>query len=93
MACYDPRHLIVINEVDVQTAVSNDLQAVELWDYGIGSTPLNQFVFVTGSKTGVAEAIVDLGGRTTSKDGYYVLGKRQSVFDVDLVISELSTRN
>ena len=73
-ACYDPFHLIVINEIDVETNQDNALQFVELWDYGMGDTPLDNFVFI-GSGTGSAADLTLPMAGLTSSNGYFVLGK------------------
>ena len=87
-ACYDPFHLIVINEIDVETNLDNSLQFVELWDYGMGDTPLDNFVFI-GSGTGsAADLTFPMDGSATSLTGYFVFGKT-GVANVNVGISKL----
>ena len=88
-ACYDPFHLIVINEVDVKTSFNDRLQMVELWDYGIGSTKLNGFVFVVGSDSPWASEVIDLSEETTSSTGFYVFGKTNRVSKADSIFTGL----
>lgn len=66
---------IIINEVDADTAGSDMLEFVELYDGGSGNTPLDGFVVVFFNGNGdTSYASFDLDGQTTNADGYFVLG-------------------
>ncbi|XP_065845583.1 uncharacterized protein [Oscarella lobularis] len=77
-ACYDPFHLVVINEVNANNPGEDNSEYVELWDYGMGSTPLGEFVVVLGNDDGFGElvyAVVALTGAQTHPNGYFVIGR------------------
>lgn len=67
---------IVINEVDADTAGSDTLEFVELYDGGAGNTPLDGLVvvFYNGSDNRSYDDAFDLDGYTTDADGFFVLG-------------------
>ena len=66
---------IVINEVDADTAGSDALEFVELYDGGAGNTPLDGLVVVFYNGNGDASYnAFDLDGFSTGADGYFVLG-------------------
>ncbi|MFT7669957.1 MAG: hypothetical protein ACI8X5_002664 [Planctomycetota bacterium] len=66
---------ILINEVDADTAGSDTLEFVELWDGGVGNTPLDGLilVFYNGSSDTSYNAF-DLAGFSTNASGYFLLG-------------------
>jgi hypothetical protein len=66
---------IVINEVDADTAGSDALEFVELYDGGAGNTPLDGLVvvFYNGSND-LSYRALDLDGFSTNTDGYFLLG-------------------
>ena len=66
---------VVINEVDSDTAGTDMLEFVELYDGGAGNTPLDGLVVVFYNGNGdVSYAAYDLDGFTTDSSGYFVLG-------------------
>ncbi|MGI9221702.1 MAG: Ig-like domain-containing protein [Woeseiaceae bacterium] len=67
---------MVINEVDADTAGSDSLEFVELFDGGAGNTPLDGLVvvFYNGSDNQSYNSAFDLDGYTTDADGFFVLG-------------------
>ena len=67
---------IVINEVDADTAGSDALEFVELYDGGAGFTPLDGLVvvFYNGSDNRSYGSAFDLDGFSTDANGYFVLG-------------------
>ncbi|NND47427.1 MAG: hypothetical protein HKN55_07150 [Woeseiaceae bacterium] len=66
---------IVINEVDADTAGSDALEFVELYDGGVGNTLLDGLVVVFYNGNGDASyAAFDLDGFSTDTDGYFHLG-------------------
>ena len=66
---------IIINEVDADTAGTDMLEFVELYDSGAGNTPLDGLVvvFYSGSND-LSYASFDLDGQSTDAGGYFVLG-------------------
>jgi endonuclease/exonuclease/phosphatase family metal-dependent hydrolase len=73
--CGGPTIDLIINETDADTAGSDALEFVELYDGGVGSSPLDGFVvvFMNGSDD-ASYAAYDLDGFTTDASGYFVLG-------------------
>ncbi len=91
---------IVINEVDADTASSDVLEFVELYDGGAGNTPLDGLVvvFYNGSDdrsynpAGFPNAI-DLDGFSTDADGYFLLGNAAVVPAPSIVFPGNSLQN
>lgn len=67
---------VVINEVDADTPGSDAAEFVELFDGGIGNTPLDGLVlvFYNGDNTDASYRAIDLDGLSTNGDGYFVAG-------------------
>lgn len=67
--------VIVINEVDSDTPGTDVLEFVELYDGGVGNSPLDGkvVVFYNGSND-LSYNAFDLTGYTTNSEGYFVLG-------------------
>ncbi|MFY0630182.1 MAG: endonuclease [Flavobacteriaceae bacterium] len=66
---------ILINEVDADTPGSDTLEFVELYDGGVGNTPLDGYVLVMyNGSNNLSYGAYDLDGQTTNADGYFVLG-------------------
>ena len=66
---------VLINEVDADTAGTDTLEFVELFDGGAGNTPLDGMVVVFFNGNGdVSYAAFDLDGLSTDANGYFVLG-------------------
>ncbi|MBL4604597.1 MAG: T9SS type A sorting domain-containing protein, partial [Flavobacteriaceae bacterium] len=66
---------LVINELDADTAGTDTLEFVELYDGGTGNTSLDGFVLVMyNGSNNLSYAAYDLDGQTTNADGYFVLG-------------------
>ena len=90
-ACYDPFHLVVISEANPDNPGLDNSEFVELWDYGIGSTPLGEFVvvLVDDNPLRIYDS-VSLTGAETHPNGYYVIGKTAiGDFTPDKRISQL----
>lgn len=83
-----PVRNILINEVDSDTPCADFAEFVELFDGGIGSTPLDGLVvvFYDGAND-TSYAAFDLDGYQTNASGYFTLGNT-SVSGVDLVFAE-----
>jgi hypothetical protein len=78
---------VIINEVDSDTPGTDVLEFVELYDGGIGNTPLDGLVVVFYNGNGdVSYASFDLDGRTTDANGYFTLGN-SAVAGVDLIFN------
>ena len=96
-ACYDPFHLVVINEVNAENPDEDNSEYVELWDYGMGSTPLGEFVVVLGGQA-LTElsvyAVVNLTGAQTHPNGYFVIGQTSiGDFTPDAPLDDLRGRS
>ncbi len=90
---------IIINEVDADTAGIDSLEFIELYDGGVGNTPLDGLVLVTynGSNDlsynlGGQTSGIDLDGLSTDASGYFVLGN-SAVAGVDFVFGDNSLQN
>ena len=81
---------IVINEVDADTAGSDALEFVELYDGGVGNTLLDGLVvvFYNGSDD-ASYAAFDLDGFSTDADGYFHLGNAAVVPTPSIIFSGL----
>jgi len=66
---------VVINEVDCDNVGADTTEFVELYDGGLGNTPLDglTIVFWNGSND-LSYAAFDLDGKKTNAQGYFVLG-------------------
>jgi hypothetical protein len=66
---------ILINEIDADTPGTDVLEFIELFDGGVGNTPLDGLVIVLyNGSNDRAYAAFDLDGKTTDANGYFVLG-------------------
>ncbi|MAD43730.1 MAG: hypothetical protein CMH98_01875 [Oceanospirillaceae bacterium] len=72
---------ILINEVDADQASTDTGEFVELYDGGLGNTPLTGYslVFFNGNNSDTAYQNFDLSAYTTDADGYFVLCGNSSV--------------
>lgn len=78
---------VIINEVDADTPGADAAEFVELYDGGVGNTPLDGLVVVFfNGNGGVSYAAFDLDGFTTDASGYFTLGN-PGVPGVDLVFN------
>jgi len=80
---------VIINEVDCDTPGTDLAEFVELFDGGVGNTPLDGYVVVFfngGAVNDASYAAFDLDGFTTNAAGYFTLGNA-AVPGVDLVFS------
>ncbi len=77
---------IVINELDADTAGTDALEFIELYDGGAGNTSLDGLVVVlyNGSDDQSYNNAIDLDGFSTDENGYFVIGSAL-VANVDLV--------
>jgi len=88
-----PTASILINELDADTAGTDTMEFVELYDGGTGNTILDGFVlvFYNGSNN-QSYAAYDLDGYTTNAEGYFVLGN-SAVPNVSIVIPTNGLQN
>ncbi len=78
-----------INEVDADTPSTDSAEFLELYDGGVGNTPLDGLVlvFYNGSNN-LSYLAFDLDGLTTDTDGYFVLcGNAANVTNCDLDVT------
>ncbi len=92
-ACFDAPN-VVINEVDADDASLDDMEFVELYDGGVGSTDLSGLVLVlyNGGSSDASYAAFDLDGKMTNADGFFVIGN-SNVPNVNLVFSDNTLQN
>jgi len=86
---------IRINEVDADTSGSDKLEFLELYDGGIGNTPLDGLVVVlyNGSDSRSYNAAFDLDGFSTNAEGFFVLGNAAVLPTPDMIINNNSLQN
>jgi hypothetical protein len=80
---------VIINEVDSDTPGTDIAEFVELYDGGVGNTPLDGYVtvfFNGGAANDPSYAAFDLDGFTTDANGYFTLGN-SGVAGVDHVFA------
>ena len=78
---------VIINEIDSDTPGTDAAEFVELYDGGVGNTPLDGLVLVFFNGNGGASyAAFDLDGFTTDANGYFTIGN-PAVPGVDLVFN------
>lgn len=84
---------VIINELDADTAGTDTLEFVELYDGGVGNMALDGLVlvFYNGSNN-LSYAAYDLDGQTTNADGYFVIGNA-AVANVSIVIPSNGLQN
>ncbi len=77
---------ITINEVDADTAGTDVLEFIELYDGGVGNVSLDGLVLVLFNGNGdISYKAFDLDGNTTDANGFFVLGN-SGVANVDAVV-------
>ena len=88
-----PNTNIVINEIDADTAGSDDMEFIELYDGGIGNTDLTGLVLVlyNGSNDSVYYAI-DLDDYSTDDNGYFLIGN-ENISGADIIFSNGKLQN
>jgi len=88
-----PSAVVLINEIDADTAGTDRLEFVELYDGGVGNTSLDGMVLVAFNGNGdTSYNAFELNGYTTNEEGYFVLGN-EAVAQVDLVVPSNSFQN
>jgi predicted extracellular nuclease len=86
---------IVINEVDADTAGADTLEFIELYDGGVGNTPLDGLVVVlyNGSDNSSYNSAFDLDGFSTNSEGFFVLGNAAVVPTPSIIINDNNIQN
>ncbi len=90
---------VVINEVDADTAGSDTLEFIELYDGGVGNTSLDGLVVVlyngsdNKSYTKSSTKAFSLNGFTTNSEGFFVLGNEAVSPKPSLIIANNSLQN
>ena len=74
-SCYDPYHLIVLNEVNVELFP----QFVEFWNFGMKDTLLDFFNVVFYNSNGTTAQSFNLTGETTKMGGYITIGQLSDI--------------
>lgn len=83
----------IINELDSDTAGTDTLEFVELYDGGIGNSPLDGMVLVLyNGSNNLSYAAYDLDGQVTNAEGYFVIGNA-AVVNVNIVIPSNGLQN
>ena len=84
---------LLINEVDADTAGTDTLEFIELFDGGAGFTSLDGFVLVLfNGSNDLSYNTIDLTGYTTNAEGYFVVGN-EAVANVDFVVPSNAIQN
>ncbi len=84
---------LIINEIDADTAGSDTLEFIELYDGGAGNTSLDGFTIVLyNGSIDQSYAAYDLDGQTTNAEGYFVLGNTD-VANVNMILPNNGLQN
>ncbi len=84
---------IIINEVDSDTPGADNAEFVELYDGGVGNTPLDGYVVVLyNGSTDLSYRALDLDGFSTNANGYFTLGNA-AVSGVDIIFPNDGLQN
>ncbi len=84
---------IIINELDADTAGTDTMEFLELYDGGVGNTALDGLVLVLyNGSNNLSYNAIDLDGFTTDADGYFVIGNA-AVPNVSIVIPSNGLQN
>ncbi|WP_074405951.1 T9SS type A sorting domain-containing protein [Aquimarina megaterium] len=85
--------IVLINEVDADSQGTDTLEFVELYDGGVGNTPLDGYVlvFYNGSNN-KSYSSYDLDGYATDASGYFVIGS-ESVANVSYTFANNKLQN
>ncbi len=84
---------ITINEVDADTAGTDVLEFIELYDGGVGNLSLDGLVLVLFNGNGdISYKAFDLDGNTTDANGFFVLGNG-GVANVNVVVGNGFLKN
>ncbi len=85
---------LIINEIDADTPGSDTREFIELYDSGVGHTPLDDLVVVLfNGSTDKSYRAFDLDGFGTDAAGFFVMGGSEVVPPPDLIIPNGSLQN
>ncbi|MEW6746162.1 MAG: lamin tail domain-containing protein [Planctomycetota bacterium] len=85
---------VIINELDSDTASTDILEFVELYDGGAGNTPLDGLVVVFYNGSGdTSYAAFDLDTYTTDANGYFLMGNAAVVPTPDIIFADNFLQN
>jgi len=88
-----PSTSVIINEIDSDTPGSDMAEFIELFDGGLGATPLSGLVLVLfNGSTDLSYSAISLDGRSTDASGFFVAGN-SAVANVDLILSNATLQN
>jgi len=89
-----PATNVLINELDADTPSTDVLEFVELYDGGIGNTPLDGLVVVFYNGNGdVSYNAFDLDGFTTDANGFFLLGNSAVTPTPSIIFSNNGLQN
>lgn len=84
---------VFINEVDADQTATDTAEFIELYDGGVGNTPLDGYVIVLINGSNLQSYLsFDLDGKTTDANGFFVIGN-SAVPGVDLVFTNDTLQN
>jgi len=63
-----------INEIDIHSGSPDNAKFIEIYDGGFGNTALDSFMVVLFNDSDVSYCVIDLLGRSTDDDGYFLIG-------------------
>ena len=83
---------LLINEIDPDTPSSDVAEFIELYDGGVGSTPLDGLVLVFyNGYANTSYRVIDLDGQRTDATGYWLAGN--AAIMPDLIFADGSLQN
>ncbi len=84
-----PGKSVIINELDSDQSSTDNAEFIELYDGGVGHTPLIGLTVVlfNGNNDAVYAPTFDLDGYTTDANGYFVIGGVNVTPTADIVVS------
>ena len=83
---------LLINEIDADTSDRDAAEFIELFDGGRGRLALDGLVMVWwNGKTDMAYRVIDLSGRKTDEDGYFIVGS--AGVDPDIAVGSGALQN
>ena len=83
----------IINELDADTPGTDTMEFVEIYDGGVGNSPMDGLVLVLfNGSNNMSYAAYDLDGQTTDANGYFVIGNA-AVPNVSIVIPSNGLQN
>jgi len=85
--------VFIINEFDADTAGTDTMEFLEIYDGGVGNSAMDGMVLVLyNGSNNLSYAAYDLDGQTTNGDGYFVIGNA-AVPNVSIIIPSNGLQN